>query len=47
MERDGQKKILVGAGGERIKAIGARGAVEHRAVSGQAGLPRAVGAGDA
>ena len=24
VERDGQKKILVGAGGERIKAIGAR-----------------------
>jgi GTP-binding protein Era len=34
VERDGQKKILVGTGGERIKAIGA-GAVEHRAVPGR------------
>jgi GTP-binding protein Era len=47
VERDGQKKILVGTGGERIKAIGARARAERRAAARPQGLPRAHREGDA
>ena len=45
VERDAHKGMVIGAGGERLKRIGTRGAPGARDAARRQGLPRAVGQG--
>ncbi len=47
VEKVGQRKILVGAGGRMIKQIGTKARERIEALVGQQGVPRAVRARDA